>query len=80
MRFTILGGCLPPFLILLLLTFVGSVLLVLLLSLWRSWLVLIILLITRLLTSHLLEVGSKSKLSLESSELCLHGNDFLLIK
>ena len=78
LRFAILGGNLLPCLILLLILFVGGILLVAILGL----LVLLVVapLSVTFLGGGLLQVGAEGELTLQGSQLSLHGNDAFLVK
>ncbi len=79
-QLTILGRHALPFLHSLLLFLILSILFIFLLALLLILFDLVLLLPILLVAGGALEIGSEDKLTLQSRELCLHGNDLLFFK
>jgi hypothetical protein len=76
----VLGRQASPFLYLLLLLLILSILFIFLLALLLILFDLVLLLPIFLVTGGTLEIGSEDKLTLQTRELCLHGNDLLFFE
>ncbi len=79
-RLAVLGRHALPFLHLLLLLLILSILFIFLLALLLILFDAVLLLPIFLVAGGTLEIGSEDKLTLQSRELCLHGNDLLFFK